>query len=89
VTTVAEATTVDVKTGARHSTGDMALLQSVHDSLVKLGVDCETKNHEISTETNPESAAAEEAAAKTPAVVDVASVTRRARVTVTGSALRL
>jgi HK97 family phage prohead protease len=83
VNSVAEAT----DTKRARTDKDVATAQSAHDALVALGAVCETKNHEISTETNPEPAAAEEAAAKTPAVVDVASVTRHARVALTGSAL--
>lgn len=81
----------DVKSGARHSNADLAELQKMHDSLVKLGVACETKSHthEISTETTPETkAAADQAAAsESPADVDVALA--RARVTAAEAALAL
>jgi HK97 family phage prohead protease len=77
VSDVADAITdAETKTGARQ----LAALQSIHDTLVKLGVTCETKSvttvNETPTETNPEetAAAAKAAAAVTPVAVDVAAL---------------
>lgn len=75
-----------VEAGARHSTKNAALLQSAHDALVQLGVECKHADEagdekKISTETNPETKAATAAVAAVtadppPAAVNVVAMAK-------------
>lgn len=87
---LAEAVT---KAGARHSTKDLAHIQSAHDALAALGAACATKSSEGSdAPTDTDGKAAEVADTKSPTApaeprVDVVTVMARARAAVAATAL--